>query len=252
MRVAAVEYLNTMPMIYGIRCAAQCAQHDEAFCALYSQILGGLTLAIPSQCAVMAREGQCDIALIPVGALKDLKSDYKIITDYCISSTQEVDTVELFSNSDMCDIKRIYRDSHSRTSVKLCEILCRELWNISPEFVDATPEDYELADGEAMVAIGDKVFDLEDKFRNNWDMSFEWYRLYSLPFVFAVWVALTPEGESAAEALNKALKYGVEHIEEALPDDPLRPRWLHYLTERIEYSLSESKRKAMELFLSKI
>lgn len=252
MRVAAVEYLNTLPMIYGIRCAAQCVRHDEVSYALYSDLSNGLTLDIPSQCAAIAREGQCDIALVPVGALGDLKSGYTIITDYCISATGAVDTVEMFSNSELGDIKRIYRDSHSRTSVKLCEVLCREHWGIAPEYIEGLPSDFVLQEGEALVAIGDKVFDIENKFAHKWDMSEEWHSLYSLPFVFAVWVAISPEGLAAAGALNKALKYGVEHIEEALPDDPLRPKRLHYLTERIEFSLSEAKLQSMELFLSKI
>ncbi len=237
MKIVAVEYLNTLPMIYGIRRVAHRALCD------------GLHLAIPSQCAKIAADGMCDIALVPVGALSSLPP-YKIITDYCISATGEVDTVALLSNTELSKVTRIYRDTHSRTSVKLCELLCGELWKIAPEFVDGLPS--ELSEGEAMVAIGDKVFDLEDNYKYKIDLSSEWERLYSLPFVFAVWVALTPLGEQYSEKLNESLAYGVSHISDALPDDPPRPRFLRYLTESIEYGLSEKKLQSMELFLSKI
>ncbi len=242
MRVVAVEYLNTLPLIYGIRRVASPELHDA------------LTLVPPAQCAELAREGECDIALIPVGALSEIPNA-KVITSYCLSTSGPVDTVALLSNSELSEIKTIYKDSHSRTSVKLCEVLCRELWGITPEFKQGLPEGVDM--GEAIVAIGDKVFEIESKFNHKLDLGEEWMRLTSLPFVFAVWVALTPEGCAKAEELNRALKYGVEHIEEALdchtaPDDPLRPRNLHYLSSSMEYDLTESKVKAMELFLSKI
>lgn len=243
MRVVAVEYLNTLPMIYGIRCAAHTVSCDD--------LSRALTLAPPSRCAELAKEGKCDIALVPVGALSEIPGA-QIITSFCISATKEVDTVALLSNTQLSQITTIYRDSHSRTSVKLCEILCRELWKITPKFIDGLPSNGKLNEGEALVAIGDKVFDIENNYAIKTDLSEQWWTLTSLPFVFAVWIALTPEGLSAQDALNSALNYGITHIQDALPDDPLRPRNLRYLTESIEFSLSEAKLKSMGLFLSKI
>ncbi len=230
-------------MIYGIRCAALAVPCDE--------LSSALTLAPPAQCAEIAKEGLCDIALVPVGALSEIPGA-QIITSFCISATREVDTVALLSNTQLSQITTIYRDSHSRTSVKLCEILCRELWGISPRFIDGLPKDGELSQGEALVAIGDKVFDIEKKYSLKVDLSEQWWQLTSLPFVFAVWIALSDKGLAAENVLNSALNYGITHIEDALPDDPLRPRNLRYLTESIEFDLTESKRKSMKLFLSKI
>lgn len=244
MIVVAVEYLNTLPLIYGI--------NSE----LINQVQNRLLLLPPANCAEVAKQGECDVALIPVGALKELQKaqpQVKIITNYCLSATAEVRTVSLLSNYPLDEIKKIYLDTHSRTSVQLVRVLCKNLWKINPEFADGLPSPDNLSQGEAIVAIGDKVFELESKFTYNLDLATHWYKLYKLPFVFAVWVALTPEGLAAEESLNRAFDYGTSHTENALEqDDPLRPSKLHYLTHLIEYDLSEQKREAMQLFLNQI
>lgn len=239
MIVVAVQYLNTLPLIYGIRFAAN------------SELKGALLLAPPAKCAQLAIEGKCDIALVPVGALDEIQKAHpqsKIVTSYCISATGAVDTVALFSNQELPDITTIYLDTHSRTSVALARVLCKNLWKINPQFIEELPPNYELSTGEALVAIGDKVFDIEGRFANKYDLSEAWQELTSLPFVFAVWVALTPEGAALENELNRVFRIGVENIEKALPDDSLRPRNLHYLTHSIEYEMSSTKQSAMQLF----
>ncbi len=243
MRVIAVEYLNTVPFIWGMECVAPVELHAH------------LHLCPPAQCAEIALKGECDIALVPVVTLPQLPPDSRIITNYCISATGEVETVVMLSNSPLHEIKKIYLDTHSRTSVKLCEVLCREWWKISVELCAEIPA--ELSDGEAIVAIGDKVFEMERQYQLKWDLSQQWLEFTGLPFVFAVWVALTKNGEKIENQLNNALCYGATHIDQAvdsvcLPDDPLRPRFVDYLSHKIEYDLSPLKLKALELFLSKL
>lgn len=239
--VVAVEYLNTRPFVFGIR----------HFAAADSQLRDSLLLAPPADCARLAANGNADIALVPIGALSILP-EAKIITSYCLSSSGGVRTVALLTNTPVNQLHTIYLDSHSRTSVELARLLARSKWLIAPRFVDGLPADNQLLDGEAMVAIGDKVFELEDRFAINLDLSDQWREMTGLPFVFAVWVALTPCGLAAEAGLNKALEFGIQNIERALPDDPLRPRNLHYLTHSIEYELTDAKRSAMKLFLSEI
>lgn len=245
MIVVAVEYLNTRPFVYGIR---HCA-------ATSSSLRDSLLLAPPAECARLAINGEADIALVPVGALPELlkaQPGAEIITSYCISSSGGVRTVVLLCDSPIDQLHTIYLDAHSRTSVQLAQLLARSKWKITPRFVDGLPSDHQLSDGEAMVAIGDKVFELEDRFAVVTDLSDEWREMTGLPFVFAVWIALTPTGLAYADELNDALKFGAQNIERSLPDDPLRPRNLDYLTRSIEFDLSEPKRAAMNLFLSQI
>ena len=237
MIVAAVSYLNTVPMIHGFRCAAPAWLRDA------------LVLCPPADCADAFANGRAQIALLPVGALPKLGFP-KIVTDFCISATGKVKTVALLSNAPIGDVHTIYLDNHSRTSRELVKILAAERWRITPEYKDGLPE--VLGPHDAMLAIGDKVFDLQLRYLHKTDLALEWQALTGLPFVFAVWVARPEVTDEQIAQLNAALRYGVEHIADSLPDNDYRERNLTYLTQNIEFSLSDPKRQAMELFLNKL
>lgn len=237
MKVVAVSYLNTVPFIYGIEQAAP------------SWLRAALTLAVPSACADSLINRQADVALVPVAEIPRIENS-KIITDFCISAEGAVDTVVLLSDTPLEEVKTIYLDTHSRTSVKLVKVLAAEKWGIEPVWIDGIPESVEQ--GEAIVAIGDKVFSIENNFRYKIDLACEWQALTGLPFVFAAWVARTPQGESIEEELNRALAYGVEHIAQSIPANYDHQKAYHYLTQNIQFRLDEPKRAAMRLFWEKI
>lgn len=289
-RITAVSYLNTLPFIYGIeqRVALSSAAAGHAMPSLpeAERLLAGegiaLTLRVPALCAADAIAGDTDIALIPVAAIPLIPGfsvlsttsaagnssvgrtqDFipQIITDYCIGAEGAVDTVVLLSDTPLNDIRRVYLDSHSRTSVQLVRVLAREHWGITPEWIDCADCSGELRPGEAMVAIGDKVFALTAAHEYAWryDLAQEWHDFTGgLPFVFAAWVACTPAGLSFAPKLNSALAYGVSHIAESIPGTVNRSRDFEfepayrYLTESIKFDLDDRKRTAMRLFWEKI
>lgn len=289
-RITAVSYLNTLPFIYGIeqRVALSSAAAGHAMPSLpeAERLPAGegiaLTLRVPALCAADAIAGATDIALIPVAAIPlipgfSIRSttpaagnssvgrtqDFipQIITDYCIGAEGAVDTVVLLSDTPLADIRRVYLDSHSRTSVQLVRVLAREHWGIAPEWIDSADCSGELRPGEAMVAIGDKVFALTAAHEYAWryDLAQEWHDFTGgLPFVFAAWVACSPAGLSFASKLNSALAYGVSHIAESIPGTVNRSRDFEfepayrYLTESIKFDLDDRKRTAMRLFWEKI
>lgn len=289
-RITAVSYLNTLPFIYGIeqRVALSSAAAGHAMPSLpeAERLSAGegiaLTLRVPALCAADAIAGDTDIALIPVAAIPLIPGfsvhsttpaagnssvgrtqDFipQIITDYCIGAEGAVDTVVLLSDTPLADIRRVYLDSHSRTSVQLVRVLAREHWGIAPEWIDSADCSGELRPGEAMVAIGDKVFALTAAHEYAWryDLAQEWHDFTGgLPFVFAAWVACSPAGLSFAPKLNSALAYGVSHIAESIPGTVNRSRDFEfepayrYLTESIKFDLDDRKRTAMRLFWEKI
>ena len=118
-RIAAVSYLNTIPFIYGI-------QHE-------GNLRADLLLAPPAGCYENYVSGRADIALMPSAMVPSLTST-NIITDYCIGSSGKVRTVVLLSNVPINQVRRIYLDAHSRTSVQLCGYLAANLWRIQPEW----------------------------------------------------------------------------------------------------------------------
>lgn len=224
-------------MIYGIEQAAP------------SWLRAALVLAVPAECAQSLIDKQADVALVPVAEIPRIESA-RIITDYCISAEGLVDTVALLSNCPLSEIHTIYLDAHSRTSVQLVRVLARELWRIAPRWIEGIPAT--TGSGEAVVAIGDKVFTMQTKFTHKWDLAEQWQQLTGLPFVFAAWVARTAQGKAAEEALNRALAYGCQHIADSIPSCYDYPQAYKYLTENIQFRLDDRKRAAIKLFWEKI
>jgi len=239
-RVSAVSYLNTFPFVYGLK---------------ESGMLEGLSLEldVPSICAQKLKAGEVDVALIPVGALPDLK-EYRIITDYCIGAVSEVKTVLLLSQVPINQITRIFLDFDSRTSVELVKVLSKEYWHISPAWSNMNQNEagnYE--NYESIVAIGDKTFNLRTKFSYCYDLAGEWIGFTGLPFVFAVWATCTNLEEKVVKEFNQAFEFGIRrkveslnYFREKLPncDD-----CLDYLERNISYQLDGKKLEGLNLFL---
>ena len=235
--IAAVSYLNTIPFIYGIK-------HE-------GNLRADLLLAPPAGCYQNYIEGKADIALMPSAVVPTLKST-NIITDYCIGSSGKVRTVELFSNVPVHQIKRIFLDAHSRTSVQLLGYLAANVWHIQPEWyelVDYTQVAYaEPTDG--FLLIGDKVFDNEGKFAYTYDLAEEWGKATKLPFTFAVWVARKGAAYEVRDELQAAFTYGIEHIYEAiLESDYAEKEYAYdYLTRNIDFLFDIQKHNALKKF----
>jgi len=238
-KIAAVSYLNTVPFIYGIR-------HEGSFAA-------ELLLSPPATCAERYMNGDVDIALLPAAVVPQLKST-EIITDYCIGASRSVRTVELMSDSPVGEVRRIFLDSHSRTSVQLAGYLAKNLWKISPEWIAL--DNYEglaasASAGDAFLLIGDKVFDHEGEFRYSYDLAEAWQGLTGLPFCFAVWVARKGTPYAVTDALQHALTFGVEHTYEAIVEagfDKKEYDAYEYLTRNIDFLFDEQKHKALKKF----
>lgn len=240
-KISAVSYLNTFPFVYGIQRSGLLRDYR-------------LDLDIPSLCAEKLKNGEVDVALIPVGALNDLAS-YEFVTDFCIGAVNSVKTVLLLSHKPLSEIREIGLDYDSRTSVQLVKVLAKHHWKIDPLWKNLMPgqalQDHGL---EAIVAIGDKTFDLVKKYPYCYDLAEEWIRLTSLPFVFAAWVTTKKLSEALQTDLNRALEYGINHIKETLEffkdKLPAGEDCQSYLEQNISYSFDERKKEGLQLFLN--
>jgi chorismate dehydratase len=234
-KVTAVSYLNTVPLLYGLR---------------QTKVMDAIDLQIapPAQCALQLEQGTTDISLIPVAALFSIPK-HEIISNYCIGATGKVRTVVLLSNDELHNIRTVYLDPDSRTSIMLVQILAKEYWKIAPSFQPYT-EGQTIDSGEACVLIGDKVFAKEKQFTHRYDLAEQWIQFTGLPFVFAVWASIHPLPAGFIEKFDNALNFGAHHISDALAE-PLpchRETAIDYLTHNISYFLDEKKRKALISF----
>jgi chorismate dehydratase len=240
LKISAVSYLNTFPFVYGIL--------NSGYLEEFS-----LELDVPSVCAEKLKNGDVDIALVPVGAMPDLIKPL-IITDYCIGAVKSVKSVVLLSQVPLETIRSIYLDFDSRTSVQLVKVLAQKFWKIDPEWKRLKAGQAEKLNGnEALVAIGDKTFELVKHYKFVYDLAEEWFHFTSLPFVFAAWMSIKPIPEPILQSLNSSLAWGIARKAEALDffqeKLPACDDCLKYLEENISYELDTQKKKGLAQFI---
>ncbi|MEJ7769717.1 MAG: menaquinone biosynthesis protein [Chitinophagaceae bacterium] len=239
-RVGAVSYLNTKPLIYGFEQGMMSDQVE-------------LVNDYPSRIARMLLLGEIDIGLVPVAIIPQLKESY-IITDCCIGSVGPVASVCLFSEVPLQQVRKVLLDYQSRSSVALTRILINEYWKINPELADAR-EDFRnhIKGTTAGLVIGDRALEQRNISPYIYDLGQSWKELTGLPFVFAAWVSNKRLDDDFVQLFIEANKYGLKHIDDVVSNNRTLVFDLKkYYTQFISYSLDDLKKKGMELFLQKI
>lgn len=237
-KVAAVSYLNTKPLLYGIRHSSELMNRIE------------LLEDYPSKIAAMLIDGTVDIGLVPVAILPELKESF-IVSDYCIGAEGEVESVCLFSEVPVENIEIVLLDYQSRTSVNLCKILMKQHWKISPVIEDAKEGYRENIQGTtAGVVIGDRALEQKHLSTYAYDLAAAWKSMTGLPFVFAAWIANKPLPPDFIELFNQANKSGLENINKVIEEhDSFHYDLETYFSKNISFELTEEKRKGLKLFL---
>ncbi len=241
-KVTAVSFLNTKPLLFGL-----------VMNNLHQAIQ--LTLEDPASCASKLKNNESDIALIPVAAIPEIPGA-RIISDFCIGSTDKVMSVCIFSEVPIEEIETVLMDYESRTSVMLAYVLMKEYWKVNPQLKRAEPGFENLISGKtAAVVIGDKAMNLQGKFNYAYDLGEIWKLHTGLPFVFAAWVTTKEISDSFLLKFNQALESGIEQIPSLLYilPNPNPQIDLHaYFTKNISYTLDSQKLAGLDLFFEKI
>jgi chorismate dehydratase len=200
-RVGAVNYLNTKPLIYNLP-------------AICPDLV--LSLEVPSKLADQLAAGELDVALIP--AIEYFQSErYSIVPGIAIASRGPVLSVTLFSRVPWANIRRVALDEGSRSSAALARVLLAKRHGLRPERVplplDAPADE---ADADAVLLIGDRAMRAcLPGFRHAYDLGQEWHDWTSQPFVYAFW-AVRPGVDlgPVAEALHESRRQGLQRVGE--------------------------------------
>lgn len=238
-KISAVSYTNTKPFIYGLR---------------HTGILENIELSLdnPTDCAQKLIDDIVDIGLIPVAAILSLPK-WEIVSDYCIGAVGAVNSVFIFSNCDIKDVKILQLDPQSRSSNNLAKVLIKNYWKADDLMIEYVSENYSLSTdpNTAFVQIGDRTFGKSTQYSFVYDLAEEWQKFTGLPFVFAAWIANKPISGEFMEAFNKALKYGLDNRAELLKEIPTRADFdfEDYLMHKLDFELTDDKKKALYLFL---
>jgi chorismate dehydratase len=239
-QVSIVSYLNSKPFLFGLN-KSSVANSIE------------MSLDIPSKIVAKLDFGLADIGLIPVAGLQDL-NEYQIVSDFCIGSLGKVKTVVLVSDVPLEQIETVLMDYQSRSSVLLSKVLAKFYWKKEFNW-ENTCNDFQnisIKGKTAGVVIGDRVFDIENKYKYSYDLSEEWFKFTGLPFVFAVWASTKNIPKNFESEFNRALAFGIENISKIVqmeqtnyPDVDI----YDYFTQNISFDFDENKKAGMKKFL---
>jgi chorismate dehydratase len=230
-RLGAVSYLNTKPLVYGLD------RRPELFDVRFD---------VPAQCAALLHEGRTDLGLIP--AIEYLRGDYRMVPGVSIASDGPVASVAIFSRVPVDRIGTMAMDISSRTSVALTRILCAERWHIAPKFTPAEPDVRAmLARADAALIIGNPALTIDPAAQGllKIDLGTEWKALTGLPFVYAMWCGRDGAcGPEHVAALNQAREQGAANIDEISRiesgGDRVREQMIaRYLRDNLQYELRE-------------
>lgn len=239
-RIGAVSYLNTKPLVFGLAEAAPQAE---------------LVFDYPSRLADSLAAGRLDVALIPsIEFFQD--PTYTIVSDACIACRGPVLSVKLFSRVPLEQIKSVALDEGSRTSIALTKVLLRVRLGIEPR-CEPFALDRSIGDSraDAVLMIGDRAMHTPPgKFVAVWDLGEEWVRWSGLPFVFAMWTARAGvDLQGVDAALEAARDLGERNLPQIAERESaalgLTVTECHrYLRDNLHFHLGPNERRGLSLF----
>jgi chorismate dehydratase len=240
MRIGAVVYLNTCPLVAEL---PRIAPEVE------------IVFDVPSRLAQMLAQGEIEAGVVPSIEVAR-HPDWQVVSNACIACRGEVKSVKLFSRVPMAHIQLLALDEGSRTSAVLAQILLHQRYDIRPKRT-SLPLGFPAweSSADAVVLIGDRAIQSpEDGFCEVWDLGLEWVRSTGLPMVFALWAA-RPEADLGRldHILRQSRDAGLEKLSEiARREAPARQlsehQCLQYFQEHLVFVLGEQEKAGLQYF----
>ena len=258
MRIAAISFLNTAPLMWDF-------QHPPLAGPLAERYQ--IDWMLPSECASRLADGTADLGLVPIAALATIPG-LRILPGCTIASRGCVRSLLLVRRASqaLAAIRSVAADTASRSTIAHTRILFDAWGNPEVPFVPMAADlDSMLNRADAAIVIGDPALLALEERANRFertheeliyhDLATEWHTLTGLPFVSAIWGAAHGSllDESVARDLIQSRDHGLQNL------DPLVAEWARqlplaednirtYLTENIHYVLDEECIEAMRTF----
>ena len=249
LRVRAVSYLNTSPLVWGLLHGPQ-------------QDLFDVRSSLPAECADALRSGEADIGLVPVIELAR-QPDLLAMRGCSIACKGAVRSILLVSSKPLDQVRTIAADSGSRTSVAMTQVLFSQRFGRVPRMLPYKPELSAMLDmADAALIIGDPALHIDPTMKS-WngraigvhDMGAMWVATMKLPMVFAVWAAKQSVADRVLEApFVESKNFGLAHMDQIVAIESERlgletELVERYLREHIGYDLGELESAGMRRFL---
>jgi chorismate dehydratase len=227
-----VPYLNAVPLTRGLE--------DDVL------------LMAPSKLAEKLRRDELDAALVSVTEVL-CHDRYDVLDGVAIASLGEVKSVFVAHRYPLAEVREIFVDPASLTSVNLLKVLLAERgWK-----ADLIPlPDYEIAPScDAVLLIGDPAIHFLRAGHDHqiWDLGAAWFELTKLPFVYAVWALRRGiENRELRRHLREAKDFGVDTLDYIIRtrtefDSDFRKDYLGW---HIHYHLGADEKRGLARFAS--
>jgi chorismate dehydratase len=246
LRISAISYLNTAPLMWDF-------EHGNAGAAF------DIAYTLPSQCASELKHGTADIGIIPSAAYATIPN-LSILPGVAIASKKAVRSILLVSRKPLDAINIVALDSSSLTSVALARVLFEKCWGGGRQFSSLPPDlDSMLATHDAGLLIGDPALTVDRSQYKTWDLAEEWNQFTGKPFVFAFW-AITQDAAKdprldLAAVFQESRDHGLIPANLAQIARTWAPKLglseeavCEYLTTNIHYYLDEDCLDGLQLF----
>lgn len=256
-RIAAVRYLNTAPLIEGLEKLADVE----------------LIPSVPSRIVDMLADGSADLGLASIVDAVQSPVPLTLMPVGMIGCDGPTMTVRIFSTRPLEQIRDLYADEDSHTSVILAQVLLWRLYGIRPRIVGFCARE-RLARGEAPAAtleeswpesvllIGDKVVTdapPAERYPYQMDLGASWKQLTGMPFVYAMWMCRRGEEglahvQAAAVVLERQRRHNATRLDWLVGMRAGPARWpaalaREYLGSLLRYQVGVRERAAAEHFL---
>lgn len=229
-RIGSVPYLNAAP--------------------LTRDLPGELIFATPAKLAEMLHRDELDAALVSVAEVL-FTGRYDILDGISIASLGEVYSVILAHKKPLAEVKEVFCDTASITSVSLLKVLLAER-GLKPAFKPL--ESYEAAkEKDFVLLIGDQAIEFQRSPHQHeiFDLGYAWLELTNLPFVYAVWALRRGvDNRELRNELRAAKRFGMETLDYLIEnrtefDEDFRRDYFEW---HIHFHLGEDEKKAIAKF----
>lgn len=257
-RLGAVSYLNTLPLIEGLGKLADVS----------------LTLTAPSRLIDLLMDGTVDLALASIIDAQRSATPVALVPAGMIGCDGPTMTVRLFSRVPADRITRVHADVDSHTSIALLRVILAERFGVRPEMIDfdadahrallarssaSTPD--AAAWPESLLMIGDKVVTDSPPailYPHQLDLGQAWREMTGMPFVYAVWMCREEEApgdavRAAAAVLDRQRRHNATRIDWIVAARAPSRGWpagvaREYLGGLLRYEVTPAARQAVARF----
>jgi chorismate dehydratase len=248
LRISAISYLNTAPLMWDF-------EHGEAGSGF------DISYTLPSACARALEAGIADIGIIPAAAYTQIPG-LMVLPGVAIASRRPVRSILLVSRVPLEKIRTVALDTSSMTSVALTQILFEKWLGGGRTFAPMAPDvEKMLAAHDAGLVIGDPALQIDRSHYFTLDLAEEWIRYTGKPFVFAFWAVRQNALREAEPAQDLAAVFQQSRDHGLKPDslNQIAREWAprlglgetdvrSYLTENIYYYLDAACLEGLQLF----